>query len=295
VITDTPPAKGAPAGTVAQGTIGPTHWRAGVQRDTTSKDTCLTADIGTPGAAASTIPLFCGVTGEDPTVPAGFTSAGEGQTQVQLGTVAPNVTYFTLTFVDGQQLKLIPVRTLGHRYVAFAAPMNMPIAGLTAHLGSAHFDSGQTATAIPFWLPGRVPVFGAWLRQGQPVPRRLTARLGTGTVDGKPWQATAYQGPWGTCVVFDSGSSCFAGTMSGTGVNGWGDSPFVAYGHAAADVAYLEFTMSDGTVLPRVTPVTVGGVRLFAFAAPGNLPPHRWAAFSASGAQLATGALSGSS
>jgi hypothetical protein len=63
----------------------------------------------------------------------------------------------------------------------------------------------------------------------------------------------------------------------------------VGFGSAAPGVAYLRITLSDGTVLPAVTPVKVGGLRLFAFGAPHNSRPRRLAAYSASGAQLYVG------
>ena len=64
----------------------------------------------------------------------------------------------------------------------------------------------------------------------------------------------------------------------------------VVTGGAAANVTYLEITMSDGTVLPKVTPVRVGGQRLFAFAVPRRAKqPGHWTAYSASGARLSSG------
>jgi hypothetical protein len=293
VITDTPPAPGASAGTIAQGTIGTRRWHVGLQREGTPPATCLTGAVITPATGATTdLGLACTLPPVDPAFPAGFTSFATSGIEVQLGAVAPNVAYFTLKFTDGQQLKLIPVTSLGHRYIAFVAPVNMPIASLTAHMGSVHSVSGQTVTAIPFSIPGRIPDFQAWQRQGQPLPPRITTPIGSGTVDGKPWQVTAYQGPWGICLVFTGGGECTTGTgafANRTDVQAWGFQPFVGFGDATADVAYVKLTMPDGSVLPKFTPVKVGNARLFPFAAPGNRTPKRWTAFSASGAQLASG------
>jgi hypothetical protein len=292
-LTVTPPAPGAKAGTIAQGAIGTMRWQVGLRRD--GPQVCLTTVGITAGTgAAESVQLSCETPVANSGAPADFSMVGEGSLYVQLGTVASNVVYFLVTFTDGQQLKLIPVTVFGQRYIAFAAPTGMPVTSIIAELGGAHFDSGQHATAIPFWLPGRAPEFVAWLRDGEPQPPRSTVQLGSGTVDGKPWQATAYQGPWGTCILTPTGGDCFnsidnSKDFAVNHVMGWGYSPMVGFGSAAPDVAYLRITLSDGTVLPAVTPVKVGSLRLFAFAASHNIRPSRLAAYSASGAQLYAG------
>ncbi len=295
VLTETPPSPGAGFGVVAQGNIGSaTTWQVIVRRDTTPGSVCLTGNLMSSHHGGTTaLSLGCGIQPDSGTDPASFAGTAESGVQVQLGTVAPDVAYLVLTFTDGQRLKLIPVTRFGHRYVGFAAPLNMPIASITAHLGSAHFDNGRTVTAVPFSLPGQLATVGAWRRPGQPVPPRVTVRLGSGTVGGQPWEATAYQGPWGTCVVYPGGSGCTDTPGNKTMVMGWGSSPRVTYGSAAPDVAYLKITLSDGSVLPKVIPVKVGSARLFAFASLQNRTPKHWTACSASGTPLSSGTFAG--
>lgn len=57
--------------------------------------------------------------------PAAFTEyLNDGITATTVGEVAPQVTYFIVSFNDGQQLKLLPVTAGGHRYVAWMGPLS---------------------------------------------------------------------------------------------------------------------------------------------------------------------------
>jgi hypothetical protein len=300
VVTDIPPGHGAPAGEIAQGAIGARTWRV-----TSSKiagepagDNCV-AVTGT-AAPAQSLALTCGPAENPAPAPAMFESQGPGAggtVEATVGTVGTDVTYLVLTFGDGQQLKLIPVIADGHRMVAFVAPLSMTIAGVTAHLGTAGHDSGQTETAIPLSLPGQLPLFGLWQRPGQAAPPRATRVLASGTADGKPWSLTVYEGPWGTCFVPDPANTTGCEQTSPLAttqlIGGWGGSPVApepAYGSAAPGVATVVVSLSNGQTVTAV-PVTVGNERLFSFLVGAGVTPTGWTAYSASGQMVGTSNL----
>jgi hypothetical protein len=211
---------------------------------------------------------------------------GDGKTQLQLGAVAQGVTYVLIRLGDGQELKLIPVKLYGLRLVAFAAPMPPQVVSATAYL-----SNGQYRTAIAASLPGEPAEFITWLRPGEHGQPRITAVIGSGTTDGHAWSVTAYEGPWGTCVVLVAGSSgCVpSGTPEITGIHGsTGAPPEMLWGSAARSVSYVVITLTDGRAF-RVGIVTVGDERLFAFALGKGQTLKRWAACDAAGRVLASG------
>ena len=111
------------------------------------------------------------------------------------GEVAANVSYVTVTFTNGTVLTLQPVTVYGNRYVAFATPANA-VARVTAYSAL-----GEIATSVAFAPTGQgIFMSNAWLRPGQRGLPLVTGTIGSGTIDGKAWSATAYQGPWGICV-----------------------------------------------------------------------------------------------
>ena len=317
VVTDQPPAPGAAPGTIAQGTVGGVKWTVVLSASAPDSRgrtyTCYTAytaltATGPGRQPAAQLTHDCGGPGADlvsysGSDPAGFTggicSAGSGGTsqEVMLGAVAPDVTYFVLTFTDGQQLKLIPVTSHGHRYIGWVAPAAMTVASLTAHLGGPNADNGQTVTAVPFEPAGEVPQFGLWLTSGQAGQPRASGVIGHGTADGQSWSASAYEGPWGTCIVTAPGDSyCLRFSLAATAVlGGWGgDPPGPAFGSAAPGVARLLITLSNGRSV-QVTPVTVGNDRLFAFWTGTGVSPTGWTAYNAAGRVTGSGSIMPSS
>jgi len=212
--------------------------------------------------------------------------------QVALGGVAADVDYFVLTFADGQQLKLIPVSWHGHRYVAWIAPADMTIAGLTAHLGGPNVDNGQLTTAVPFQQADAAPQFGLWLTPGQAAPPRASGIIGYGTPGGSTWSASAYEGPWGTCFLPELGrASCVSRTrLEDTELLGvGGNPPAAAFGSAAPGVAYLRVSLSNGKTV-QVTPVSVGNERLFALWPGIGVTATEWTAYDAAGRAIMSGA-----
>jgi hypothetical protein len=312
VVTDQPPAAGAAAGTIAQGTIGGRRWAAALSGSGLNPHSqalvCYTAYVALTAAAPASGPsaqlLQDCVSGavDAASHPAGLTGRVTGAAtstseQVVLGVVASDVTYFALTFTDGQQLKLIPVSWQGQRYIAWIAPAAMTVAGLTAHLGSPNFDSGQTMTAVPFQPAGSAPLFGLWLKPGQPAAPRAGGVIGHGTAGGPDWSASAYEGPWGTCFIPSlSATFCLQETrLGGTAVlGGWGSDPAAAFGSAAPGVALLKITLSNGKSV-QVRPVTVGNERLFAFWPGVGVWPTGWTSYDAAGRVTGTHSMTSSS
>jgi hypothetical protein len=173
----------------------------------------------------------------------------------------------------------------------------MTVARLTAHLGSAHVDSGQTITAVPYITPGGLPLIGLWLKPGQSAPPTATGIIGGGAHDGHVWSETAYEGPWGTCFVAVPGDlSCVPVGRLGTTemFGGWDGNPAgpagPMFGAAPAGVARLRITLSNGTAA-TVTPIALGNERLFAFWAGPGVSPTGWTAYDAAGHKIGHGSV----
>ena len=145
-------------GLVAEGSIGDGTWQVKF-----ASGGCYMATVWPRGSRAGTdVGASCGVLPSPGPEPATLRALNDGTTEATLGSVARDVTYFVVTFRDGQQLKLIPATWHGTRYIAWVAPLSMTISSITAHLGGPYFDSGQQATATPVSPPGACPVFGKW-------------------------------------------------------------------------------------------------------------------------------------
>lgn len=288
VVTDVPPGPGSPKGLIAEGTIGNKTWQAVIEKspDNAANDLCLYGR-GTAFESGGSSANACGPltppTGGDP---AALEGLGDGKTQLLFGAVAQDVTYVLVRLGDGQELKLIPVKLYGLRLVAFAAPLSPQVVSATADL-----SNGQYRTAIAANLPGGIAIFSTWLRPGEHGQPRATGVIGSGTTGGHAWSVTAYEGPWGTCVVLVAGGSdCVpSGALGITSMEGGTSGPpQVVWGSAARSVSYVVITLTDGRAF-RVGVVTVGDERLFAFALGKGQTLKRWAACDAAGRVLASG------
>jgi hypothetical protein len=280
-------------GVVAEGYIGASRWQA------TFNGSCFktTVSPGSPQGTGSALGGSCGGMPSPGADPADFQTFGDGTIEGVLGSAAQDVTYFVLTFTDGQQLKLIPVTWQGTRYVAWVAPASMTIASIAAHLGSPVFDSGVQATAVPFGAPRKLPLFGIWLRPGQPVPPRATT-ITTGSAGGRSWAVTAYEGPWGTCWTdTQNGAGCAmvapattTAVAGGTITNYPGGVLRLVYGQAAPGVSYLVVTLTNGRTI-HVQAAVLGNEKVFAFALTNGQMPKRWAAYDTAGKKLSAGTV----
>lgn len=313
VVTDAPPsgATRAPGGLtsktglIAGGTIGGARWQVTVRgpgaANPVPADPCFTVSLSSSGSFGGTCNDLQAVTASafagDPAV---FTAVGEGATEVSIAQVAQEVTYFIVTFADGQQLKLLPVTVHGYRYVTWIAPVAMTMASIVAHLGGPYSDSGQTTTAVPFDLPGQVPVINQWLKPGQSALPRAAGVAAAGTTGGHAWRATAYVGPWGTCVTVNENGYFCADSRPGGAVQLAGPLSGSVPGlqlvlvMAPQSVAKVTVTLSAGRPV-TVRPATFGSLRLAAFAVGKDVVPTGWTAYNASGTRTGTGSMTSAS
>ena len=276
-VTDIP-GPGGSGGLIASGEINGKPWRVVAHAPGKGQpQQCFTADGDTlaprDGALADCGPF----TPPDAANPVAFDGMSGGLTTVTIGQVRADVQYVAVTLTDGTQLKLIPVKFGGARFVAFPSPGLVPVSNAIAYLAS-----GQYRAAVPFTAPSGPPVFAAWLPAGQRPPARTTPAVGhlvaSDLAGGQQWSLTAYAGPWGICLV--QRGDVQAGAMYATAclhsaprdvtaILGTFESPQqVFYGSAPAAVSRLEITLSDGSVI-QVVPVKVGAGKLFAFACGG--------------------------
>jgi hypothetical protein len=309
VVTAGPPGSATQApgglassdGQVAEGAIGDMKWRVSVvgpgPKSPVPADSCYTIAIFAGSEIQGTCYDIPGSLGDGLGAgqPASFTELmNDGVTETTVGEVAPDVTYFIVTFNDGQQLKLLPVTVGGHRYVAWMAPLPMTIQTVVAHLGGPYSDSGEIAVAVPFEQPGQPPAFGLWQRDGQSAPPVDTRVIGHGTTGGHAWKVTAHEGPWGTCFVTDpAGTQCVPARLGTTTILGWGSvSPAErGFGSAAPGVASVRVTLSNGKTV-TAAPVGVGDEDLFAFPTGDGVSPSAWTAYDGSGKVVGAGPVS---
>jgi hypothetical protein len=290
-VTDEPPGRLAASGVIATGTIHGAPWKIvtgkpgthGLPSTAPPGQHCFAASgsgIGQSLSACLTTPA--------PTAaaPVGFTGwcfVG-GQPQIIVGRVLASVRYVTVTLSDGTRLRLIPATVGGTRYVAF--PLPDPLTVVSA---SAYRSDGQYLTAVPFSVPRSLTIFGMWQRPGQSLPPRITRTIATG--DGNAWQATAYAGPWGTCIADTSASDgvCVPSAAPlGTQLLLVGSSgPCAVFGSARGDVSYVDVTLASGGTV-RAHAVAVGRQKFFAFIGDG-FQPRKWTAYNAAGKRVASG------
>jgi hypothetical protein len=285
-VTVNPPGPHSPAGLIASGLIGSQPWDVVVRSPSSS-------NCEVTGINLSFVACEGGLGQPDAADPIALDGVGGGtgnalQYFVSYGAVRADVASVRVVLSDGTVLNPRPTMIDDRRLLAFATPEGMPVDSLTAYS-----RTGEIATAIPFNGPAgdSEPSFSQWLRPGQAVPGRLSGTIGSGTADGQAWRATAYLGPWGTCVVIDDGSYCFSpaqhpqtGAVGGSGSYEWGT--------AAESVSYLMVTPKGGTIPMRADVIAVGPEKFWAI----SLTKHEqlgghFAAYDAAGKLVASGSL----
>jgi hypothetical protein len=247
-VTVNPPGPHSPAGLIASGLIGTKPWNLSVESPNSKNCMFSEAGIsfygcdGNPGQATAAAPIgFEGGSGQAGTVP----------TFISFGVVWKGVVSARVELADGTLLTLRPAEIDGLRFVAFAIPVHTAVDSVTAYSAT-----GEIATAIPFNSPSGIPTIEAWLRPGQVGSPRLTGPFGSGTAGGKPWRATVYLGPWGTCMVIDGDADCFDSLQRPA--TAWvGSSASWVAGTAADSVSYLVITLKDGSTV-RAEATAVG-------------------------------------
>ena len=282
-VTVNPPGPHSPAGLIASGLIGSKPWNVSVESP--SSNNCAFEGNGMSIVACS------GDQGQ-PTAAAPISFEGEGgdggpvQVNITFGEVWKDVVSARVELSDGTILTLHPVEVDGSRYVAFASPESLLIDSVTAYS-----RSGAIATAIPYEPPGGLlPIFEAWLRPGQAPPARLTGTFGSGTVQGKPWRATAYLGPWGTCITVGHDGDCLGSKQRpATGWAGGSDSWVV--GTAADSVSYLVITLKDGSTV-RAEATAVGSQKFWGVPLTwAQQADARWTAYDDAGKAVGSGSV----
>jgi hypothetical protein len=291
-VTVNPPGPHSPAGLIASGVIGTDSWQWLTDKPGTGGAPRGQRCFGPGGRLASDFAAVCDASagpdgnGSGQSDPVGFEGAGGSADTILWGPVVdPAVSYVTVRLGDGTVLTLHPATVYGTRYVAFAVPRDMVVDSATAYS-----RTGEIATAIPYQRPGGTPVFQVWLRPGQAVPGRVTGPFGSGTADGRAWRATAYLGPWGTCLVYDGSSGCFSPSQrpaTGTVIE---SASWVA-GTAADSVAYLRITFTHGSAI-RVGVTTIGGEKFWGVGLGGKSQTGaRWTAYDAEGKAVGSGSV----
>jgi len=282
-VTVNPPGPHSPAGLIASGLIGSKPWN--VSAKSSSSDNCVSGGYGMSI-------IECTGDQAQPTAAAPISFEGEGgdgspvPVNITFGEVWKDVVSARVELSDGTILTLHPIEVDGSRFVAFASPFSVPVDSVTAYS-----RSGAIATAIPFVPPGGLlPSFEAWLRPGQAVPARLTGTFGSGTVQGKPWRATAYLGPWGTCITVGHDGDCLGSQQRpATGWAGGSDSWVV--GTAADSVSYVVITLKDGSTV-RAEATAVGRQKFWGVPlSSSQQADSRWTAYDAAGQTVASGSV----
>ena len=293
-VTVQAPGRDSTPGVIALGTINGQRWWIIADRpgaDFTHPGQQVIIVVG-PGVGAtggvnldiSTLGTQAGPPGPVPLM--GFTFGTAAQ--LQIGAVQADVSYVTVRLGNGTVLTLHPVSVYGTRAVAFAVPIKATITEVAAY--SRH---GEIAYAVPFNWPSQGAWVVSWLRPGQAPPPRVSGLIGSGQVHGKTWSATAFLGPWGTCIELEggvgSGGLCVPDLRAVTAVAvlNQGSTPEIAGGVAPATATRVVVTQPDGTKV-QVRLVTVGGQKVFAFAVRPGGKPLRWVAYNSAGTVIAS-------
>jgi hypothetical protein len=218
-----------------------------------------------------------------------------------LGAVRPGVQAVTVAVAGGPPLRLVPVQSMGKRWVAMVVPDEVHVTNITA--SGAHGDLGH---AVPY-APDRLNAIRVlnWLAPGQPGPARSSVRLpflvaGPGAQSLVGGAVAVQAGPWGRCIS--------SGDKAGAAMCNDELAPAVPAHHVVTEadcygtqeaaelycvvetvpaVSRVQLRLSDGSV-HQIQPVTAGADRYFAFLV-SKVSITQWQAFSASGHLLGAG------
>jgi hypothetical protein len=291
-VTVQPPGPHSVAGLIAWGTVDGKSWQIAATESATDglgTGQELFVAFGTAfwPSPVSTTGLALGTYSTGPVT---FGGSTDGTVQAQYGAVQADVSYVTVRLGDGTVLTLHPVTVYGARAVAFAAPVDIGIASVTAY--SRH---GEIATAIPFNDPGDMAYFGAWLRPGQHGLARASGVIFSERIGGSGVRVTGYQGPWGICLKVSGIGTVGCGPalsdVLGGNIACWtsGKLSYI-FGQTSASVTRVVLAVPGARSI-QVRPVRVGGQKLFAFVfeAPTTANNLGWKAYDSSGAVVSSG------
>jgi hypothetical protein len=275
-VTVNPPGPHSPAGLVASGLVGATPWSLSVTAPNSKNCAFTGADFGYSSCGG----LLGQVSAADPITFNGESSEGSADPAfLTFGQTWQGVVSARVTLSDGATLILHPAEVDGMRFLAFATPAGVPIDSLTVYS-----RSGEFAVAIPFTPPDGLPSFEAWLRPGQARPPQYSGAFGSGVA------ATAYIGPWGTCLEVDNAGDC-SPVIDLPGTAMMGSSGSVVFGTAAQSVSYLTITRRDGSSL-RAAAIAVGPQKFWAVAiSQAEQADAHWTAYDAAGKAVGSGPI----
>jgi len=283
-VTVRPPGPHSPPGEIASGTVNGKSWQVIAERRCPGGDGYCILGQG-PAFGDSTESESAGDTLANATgLPVYWSASSSGPVQLQLGAVRAGVSAVRVYFGNGTVLTLYPVTVYGDRAVAFAAPVGVDIVRAVAYS-----RTGEIAAAIPLNLPGKMSYFGSWLTPGERAAASVSGTIGSGTINGVTWSASAYLGPWGICAEISDGSTCVpTGTQPGTGEMLVSPNHGLVQIVGSAAAAVTRLAVSAGRTTVQVRPVSVGGLKFFAVAVPAFSGNVRWVAYDAAGRVVAS-------
>jgi hypothetical protein len=289
------PGRGSPSGVIAAGSIGGTRWTVSVSDAFAGG--CVSGTIGTDVVSGNCWPPGM-LTPQHSGYPLFLQGGSDGDYIVMAGGVEADVRYVVVTLDNSQQLKLIPVRLGGNRYIAYAMPAMLQVTMVTAYLANE-----QVLTAIPYYSTGDgIPQLVRWVGPGLHPVQSGTEVVGSGRTGGRSWTVVAAIGAWGTClqgyVTVDppevTGASCWPSTqvnttqIDGTLGDEQGNDLQLVAGSAAPTVTEVKVTLTNGTSV-RVPARTAGAEKFWALALGHGQSVRHWTAYDAAGKQVASG------
>ena len=264
-------------GLIAQGTINGRPWHITLSRQ--GKNLCVSTSGDLPLSGCSPANSYAAAW------PATLNGTGSSSVNALYGIAARQVRRVSVRLSDGVVLNLRAVRFAGHRWIGLELPAKLAVTRVTAYSGRR-----ELAYAIPFTsVRGGLPSVQAWLRPGQPAPRRFVRLIGSGV--------TIHVGPWGECVVpsapIGAGDvDCWSsGTRQPGAIAGSGDpakDPWWILVTVRPQVSYLLLLMTDGSTR-RIPVVQVGNARFYAIVITNGPRIASWASYDASGHRLSGG------
>jgi hypothetical protein len=274
-VTVRPPAKGAPAGTIAQGITDGKNWRLVLSGSRGNLTVQAEGQLSNPADLADLFSATDMGPGSSPANLAGESSpAGPHNYEMLFGTLRADVARIEIRLPDGQVANLMPVRWAGYRWVGIVLPAGVRIAKAVAY---------DTAGAeVAYAIPHAVTELSTWWAPRQAGPARVTKSIGAGTVGNVHWHVTAEIGPWGYCYAWANGDSGCSSSNSNPEVVPGGKmisyfscsplgnpsgGPDVAIAFAARAVRTVVLRYSDGSSASFPT-VWVSGGRVFAYVIP---------------------------
>jgi hypothetical protein len=205
----------------------------------------------------------------------------EVSTPLLIGRVKPDVSLVRVSLSDGLVANLHPVTSYGRRWVGLVVPDGASIGLVTAFAGRS-----ELAHSTPFSGPaGDDPEFFTWLPPGDAGPRSMTKVISSTVLPDDKLSI----GPWGNCVVFPSGDSCFS--LGSTDWRGWftdtgepGEARDIIMA-VRPKVAYVVFAWSNGRQ-ERVQAARGSGVGFVAVRVTLRPSMLNWSAYDSAGQRL---------